>query len=456
MSMRLARNAGWSVAAVVVSGLSLFLIYKLIVAWLGVEAVGIWSLVLATTSLARFADVGASEGLSRFVTLAEARGDRREAVEYIETAMLSNAVLYIVLALVLVYPARSGIAYVIPPEALASAQELLPYALVSLVLMNITSVLNASLVGLHRTDQKSIIVILGVGVQVLGILVFVRSYGLVGLAWAQIAQYVFIMVVAWLVLQRNLSRDTRLRLAIHWKKKIFKDLIGFGMRLRAAALLNVSFDVIVKFLMSSMAGLEMLGLYEMASRMAFQVRQLVMAPSQILTPAFAQVDAQTPDRLSPFYEKVTATTFVVATPLMLAAILVSPLVSLFWLGHISSYFLGFLAIVASSWLVNAFCVPGHHLGISRGIVGWNIAGHAIATFGGGILAAVLGSIFGGIGIVAGAYAMLTLGVMLSAFMNCRRAGIQTLPSRQSLRAAIGDMLARARKSVGFVFRSRAG
>lgn len=455
MSMRLARNASWSVAEVVVSGLSLFLIYKLIVAWLGVEAVGIWSLVLATTSLARFGDIGTSEGLGRFVALAEARGDRRGAIEYIETAMLSNAVLFTALALVLVYPARSGIAYVIPPEALAPALELLPYAFVSLVLMNINSVLTASLVGLHRTDQKSAIAIFGVAAQLLGILAFVPDHGLLGLAWAQIGQYAVAIAAAWLMLQRNLSRGSPLKLAFHWKKEIFKDLIGFGMRLRAAALLNLSFGIVIKFVMSSIAGLEMLGLYEMASRLAFQVRQLIGAPSQILMPAFAQVDAQSPDRLPSLYEKVTATTYVLGIPLMLAAILISPLVSLFWLDQLDPNFLAFVAIVALGWLINALCGPGHILGIARGIVGWNIAGHMVATFGGGILAVIFGYIFGGIGIAAGAYAMLAVGSMLSLFMNCQGAGIRPLPTWKSLRAAIADMLKRARKSVRLISGSRA-
>jgi len=453
--MRLARNAGWSVAEVVVSGLSLFLIYKLIVAWLGVEALGIWSLVLATTSLARFADIGASAGLGRFVALAEARGDRRGAIEYIETAMLSNAVLYTVLALALVYPARSGIVYVIPPEAVAPALGLLPYAFASLVLMNINSVLSASLIGLHRTDQKSVIVIFGVVVQLLGILAFVRSHGLVGLAWAQIAQYVFTIVAAWLVLQRNLSRGSPIRPPMRWKKEIFKDLIGFGVRLQAASLLSLAFDAVVKFVMSAIAGLEMLGLFEMASRMVLQVRQLIAAPSQILMPAFAQVDAESPEQLPPLYEKVTAATTVLAIPLMLAAILVSPIVSLFWLGHLNSSFLSFVGIIALGWLINVLCVPGYHLGIARGVVGWNIAGHVAATIGGAILAAMFGYVFGGIGVAVGAYGMLALGALISLFMNCQAAGIQPLPSRKSLRAAIADMLERTRKSVSLIYRSRA-
>ena len=208
--------------------------------------------------------------------------------------------------------------------------------------------------------------------------------------------------------------------------------------------------------MSSIAGLEMLGLYEMASRVVLQVRQLIAAPSQILMPAFAQIDAQSPDRLPPLYEKVIATTTALGIPLMLAAILISPLVSLFWLDHFNSNFLAFIGVIAIGWLVNILCVPGYHLGIARGIVGWNIAGHVVATVGGGILAAILGNHIGGIGIAVGAYTMLAVGAVLSLFMNCRGAGIRPLPSRQSLRTAIADMLARARKSVGFVFRSRAG
>ena len=65
MQLRLGRNATWAVGEVVISGLVLFLLYRIVVATLGVEALGVWSLVMATTSLARFADLGAAAGLAR-------------------------------------------------------------------------------------------------------------------------------------------------------------------------------------------------------------------------------------------------------------------------------------------------------------------------------------------------------------------------------------------------------
>jgi O-antigen/teichoic acid export membrane protein len=72
MELNLRRNSLYAVGEVVVSGLSLFLLYKKVVNTLGVEALGVWTLVLATTSLGRFADIGAASGLSRFVASAKA------------------------------------------------------------------------------------------------------------------------------------------------------------------------------------------------------------------------------------------------------------------------------------------------------------------------------------------------------------------------------------------------
>ena len=67
--MRMARNTLWNVAEVIIGAAVLFLLYRLIIAKLGVEALGIWALVLATTAVAKLADVGVASGLGRFVAL---------------------------------------------------------------------------------------------------------------------------------------------------------------------------------------------------------------------------------------------------------------------------------------------------------------------------------------------------------------------------------------------------
>src|ERR1700689_5648615 len=178
MELNLRRNSLYAVGEVVVSGLTLFLLYKRIVSALGVEALGVWSLVLATTSLGRIADIGAASGLSRFVAAAKARRDPARELIFVETAVITNAVLYLGIALVLWAPAYFGLSLVMKGAALISGRALLPFSLASFVLMGTTNATTGAIVGQHRSDQKSMLMVSGLVVQLLVALAFVKDHGL--------------------------------------------------------------------------------------------------------------------------------------------------------------------------------------------------------------------------------------------------------------------------------------
>jgi O-antigen/teichoic acid export membrane protein len=76
-----------------VSGITLFILYKFIYHTLGAANLGLWSLVLATTGVARFTDLGLSGSLGRFVARYRALNDIPRAVLAVETGVISVIVL---------------------------------------------------------------------------------------------------------------------------------------------------------------------------------------------------------------------------------------------------------------------------------------------------------------------------------------------------------------------------
>ena len=63
MSLGLRRKALVGTLEVIVYAGVLFLLYRIIVRALGIEAMGIWSLVMAAASFLRFADAGVGSGV---------------------------------------------------------------------------------------------------------------------------------------------------------------------------------------------------------------------------------------------------------------------------------------------------------------------------------------------------------------------------------------------------------
>jgi O-antigen/teichoic acid export membrane protein len=75
MTRPLSSNAAANVLQALAGAALLFALYRYINTTLGVEQLGIWSVVLATASASRLADLGLSAGVTRFVARDRARGE---------------------------------------------------------------------------------------------------------------------------------------------------------------------------------------------------------------------------------------------------------------------------------------------------------------------------------------------------------------------------------------------
>lgn len=419
-------NAVWALAEVGVSSATLFLLYRLVTDALGIKALGLWSLVLATTSLARFGDVGASAGLSRFVAIADAEGGI-PARHYVETALLSTLALYLGMSLLLFWPLRYVLTRTLHPDDVEAAIALLPLALISFTLAMTSASATTGLIGQHRTDQKSQLGIIGLVLQLAIAASLMRAYGLAALAWAQIAQNLWLLFAGWVLFARNATGRWSLRPPCCWRRPIFDELIGFGSRLQAANLISFLFEPLTKFVMSSLVGLEALGLYEMANRMVLLARQVIVAPMQTLIPAFA-AGRHAPLVGSEIYRKAFALVLPASLSINLGLALAAPVISTIWIGHADARFVFFMGIMSVGWFANTIASPAYLLGVGYGFVRWNIIGHLMTSLGGPALSLLLGQGAQARGVAIGASVMLAIGSLASMVMNCRHADLNPFVS----------------------------
>jgi O-antigen/teichoic acid export membrane protein len=433
LELRFRRNAAWAIAEVAASALVLFFLYRVIVGQLGVKALGIWSLVLATTSLGRLADLGTAAGLGRFVAIAGARQEKDKTIVYVETAIITNLLLYSAIALVLWAPAFYALSLTTSGEVLAMARALLPFSLLSFVLIGVASATTGAIVGQQRSDQKSMIVIAGLILQFLASVALVPYGGLRGLAWAQIAQYALVISLGWMLFLRNYRGSWTFRLPHRWHREVFRELIGFGAKLQAATIISFLLDPTVKFLMSTYGGLEALGFFEMAQRLVQQVRQLIVMPNQVLMPGFAHLMETQPQRIEPLYHRAMTLSLVGGFALLGSVALASPIICYLWTGRITAIFVQFTVILAASWFANLVAAPAYLLGVASGRIGWNLWGHLASLTGTLVVGILLGRSFGAIGIAIGAGSMLALGSLFSMYGNCHMLGLHPLPGIRDFR-----------------------
>lgn len=436
MQLNLRRNTIWAVAEVIGSGVTLFLLFKIVVDNLGVASIGIWSLVLATTALGRMADLGLAAGLSRFVAATQARADAERALPYVETALIANFLLYAGITILLAAPAFFGLALVMNGSSLDEARRLLPFSLVSFILMGATSATTGAIVGQHRSDHKSMITMAGLGIQFSVVLLLVPRFGLLALAWAQIAQYLFVLVAGWILFLKNHFGVWTVRAPVHWHKNVVHELLGFGVRLQAASFASMIWDPAVKFLMSSAGGLEVVGFFEMAQRLIIQVRQLVVMPNQTLVPSFSHLLEVAPEQIGQIYHQAAAFSVLFGFPLMLGVAVSSPVICYIWIGTIEPTFVILTAILCVGWFVNIVSAPAYLLGVGTGRVKWNFYGAVLTTAGSCVLGIVLGHAWGGIGVAIAASTMQAAGSVMNMAMNCRIMGITAMPGMADYRVAV--------------------
>ena len=117
----LLKNVFSAAGQTVVQTVVLFLLYRYLIDRLGIERLGIWGVVLATTSVARVGELGLSGSVTKFVSTHRSQGNDRAAREGLQTAAISLAVILALLLPVLYLALVPLLPHLLPAAAVADA-----------------------------------------------------------------------------------------------------------------------------------------------------------------------------------------------------------------------------------------------------------------------------------------------------------------------------------------------
>ena len=152
---QIVKNAYMTVFQVVVTGTTLFFAYRYILHTLGLEKIGIWSIVLTTTSASRVGEIGISGSVVKFTAKYMALKEVDKTVNVVQTAVISISIIFGLLLLVAYPLLDSGLHYFLPENAYRDGKILLPYAMLSLWTLSIASVFQAGIDGCNRIDKRA-------------------------------------------------------------------------------------------------------------------------------------------------------------------------------------------------------------------------------------------------------------------------------------------------------------
>lgn len=390
-------NAGSSVLQVLAVGVVYFLLYKFLVQKLGAQELGVWSLVLATSSIANLANFGITSGLVKFVAEYRAKSKESELQKLVSTAFFSICVLFVILILLLYIVGIIILKRVVDANYLSVAIQILPYSLLSLFINGIGGIFTSVLEGFQKNYLRNIIFSIAVVVLYIGTFILTPKFGLLGVAYAQVIQSLLILGTASIIAMRLVYNKKYS--GFKWDKETFKTIMGYGLKFQIVSICQMLYEPTTKTLLSKFGGLSAVGYYEMASRLISQVRALIVNANQIMIPVVTEASFNDSIKLESIYKKTFSITMFIGIPTISLILFLSPLISMFWIGKLQIEFIVFTYVLGIGNLFNIVCGPSYFGFLGQGILNPLIKVHVLMAIINAALAYLFGIFIGGYGVV---------------------------------------------------------
>ena len=394
---RISINIISTILQVLVVGVVYLFLYKFLLESLGIEKLGVWSIILATSSIANLANFGITSGLVKFIADYNAKKNLKDIPKLIFTALVSIIILFLLIVIIIYFFSKVILGFVVEQKYLSLALEILPYSLLCLFINSVGGIFTSTLEGFQKNYVKNFLFLFSSVFLLLSSYYLVPIYQLKGVAIAQVLQSVIILVGS-LLFVINTSQ-----LAIfnkwNWDYKIFRELINYGAKFQVISVFQMLYEPITKGLISKFGGLAVLGYYEMAARLVNQVRALIVNANQVMVPVVAHTNSTQKENLKELYNKMMYITFFVNVLLISVLLIFTPIISILWIGHWEPIFVFSMLLLSTSIFVNILIGPAYFSCVGEGNLNLILKSQIMIGILNLILGYVLGYYFSGKGVI---------------------------------------------------------
>lgn len=414
-------NIFFSLAQIVITGVAYYFLYKYLLHSLGPELMGVWALVLSISSTANIANLGIGSGVVRFT--AKFKGDNE--VEKIDKLLYTSLIF-----LASVFFAIISLVYIIAPywvnavldkRFYAHGMSIVPYSLLCLFLNALNSIYASCIDGLQKNYLRSIIVISSFLILLLSTFLLVPHYGLLGVAYAQLLQSIFLLVgmvggLKYVFPQHRIF-------AFKWDRAIFRNIFSFGIKEQIISICQLCFDPLTKSLLGHLGSLSMVTYYEMANRLVLQLRGLLVNANQVLIPTFTNAYDKSSEITRGLYKQVFSLNFLLSIVWLSFIVAVVVPVSLIWTGEVNRSFVIITIFLAVAYFLNIIMSPAYFANLGSALLRNNVISNIIMAVSNVLLGYILGYYFRGFGVVAGWCIALSVGSVYVLFTYHKRNGL---------------------------------
>ena len=411
---KIAVNAGSSILQVVVSGLTVFLLYRYLLETIGSDRLGIWALVLAASSTVQAANLGMTGSIIKHIADYDALGDTEKLALAVQTAALSIGVFSFVFVLILFPAAIYYFQFALDDAEYREAVEILPQALLAFWVYMVAGIYQSALYGCQLIAHRNAILVTDSVMYMLMCIVLAPVYGLPGLAWARLVQNLITYLLSALLMKRHVRQVPLLPHV--WRKGLFKEMFGYAVNFQIIAILVMLSDPVTKGFLSRYGNVSMVAYYEMANRLVQLFRAILVNANQVLVPSYARAKQLDESKIAESYHQSYGLVFYFAVPGFCLMAVAAPLVSELWIGHYEPVFVVAVMLLCIGWLVNVLGVPAYHAGMGTGYMKDNVVAHVFTTLMNFVCILLIGPLWQGLGVIVAWVLALLLGGLLLIYL----------------------------------------
>ena len=402
-------NALSAVSQVILTGIVYFFLYRFLIKSLGSEQLGIWSLVLATSSVVNLANLGITSSLVKLIAEYKFKGDLFKVQTLISTSFISVGLVFLIFSLLFYFIGTYILRRIISSAYIDIALSILPFSLICLWINSLGGVFSSVLEGFQKNYLRNIILSIGSILMLLLTYILLPKFKLKGVAYAQLIQSVFVFISGFFLSTRLFPFNKRSSI---WEKESFRQIISYGLKFQVVSIFSLLFEPITKALISKLGNLSIVGFYEMASRLISQSRSLIVSANQVVIPIVSEAAFQSKEAIRKIYEYSLNLTILFSTIVIAGLILFVPIISIFWIGNQESVFEYSVAILAIANFVNLLCGPSYFGFLGMGELNPLIYVHVVIAVINLFLGYFLGLIFGGQAVIVSWGLALSIGSIL--------------------------------------------
>jgi len=420
---RLFKNSATGTLQVLVSGLALFLLYRMLLTELGPRDVGAWSLLMSLFGLSKIADLGVSGGCVKFAARSAILGEHRAAMRVIWTTFLLTCLL-VSPSVCVVYLILAHVPALLPHVPAGTLHIIIVPAMVATWLGLVANPMRAGLDSFQRTDLRHLCTATySLGFYALAWYLVPRS-GLFGLLLAQcLASLVSGILASTLLVVINLRSKSPAVSRPEALWTITANLLRYGLSFQVSTIFAQLYEPLTKWLLGTRVDLTAVAWFELSSRVITQVRGLLVSAMEALVPFVSGLERgiENPAFIDAYRSTIRLNSML-STAAYGALIWALPLISSVLLRRYEREFVIFSVILLMAWYINTLATPAYYFAQGLGRQSWNVIAHIMIGVLNPLLSFLLIIVAHRLGAVLGFALALIIGsiVLLGGFYRLSR------------------------------------